>query len=461
MAVEFTIDDGWRFLALYASAGAQQPELTIVFELRSSQLIYKCASADARVPSIIDLVPAAVWDEREAHDLFGWEFTGHLPMRPLVEHPENSSDWITAVHGRDINLATVGPTHASVIESGHFRFHVAGERVLHLDLQLFYKHRGLEAAAVGSTLAEGLEFVRRACGADAVANSVAYVHACEVLLGNSPDRDLSRRRTVLLELERVYNHLNDISAIFAGVGFAPGTMVFATLKERAQRLNEQLTGHRFLFGAIGFGVSGAGLTATAAADARSILAGIRDDFSRAWSGVQFAGSAQDRFEDVGIVDRDSAIALGAVGPAARAVGVPVDSRIDSPLLEYPEFEIAHPFEASGDVRSRFEMRGVELLLSFSMLDEMLSSVCAPSETKAEGREGSGVGVGVGVGVVESPRGRTVCIVEASSGVIDRLHLRTGSYANWPVLTRAIRGELIADFPLINKSFELCYACVDR
>ncbi len=150
----------------------------------------------------------------------------------------------------------VGPIHAGVIESGHFRFHVVGERILHLDPRLFYKHRGLERAAEGREPVEGLAFAQRACGACAVANSVAYALACEGVLGLMPSRELRRARTLLLELERLYNHLNDIAAICAGVGFAAGNMAFAALKERAMRLNDFLAGHRFLFGSIELGGSG-------------------------------------------------------------------------------------------------------------------------------------------------------------------------------------------------------------
>lgn len=455
-AVEFAIEDGWTFAALYGSAGRTMPTVTALFIRGSGQLAYECAAPDASVPTITDLVPAAVWDEREAHDLFGWEFPGHEPLRPLVKRSTEPAQWTTNVVGVDVHQVAVGPIHAGVIESGHFRFHVVGERVIHVDLQLFHKHRGLERAAQGANIVDGLNYVRRACGADSVANSVAYVEACERMMGLAPRPGLRRLRTVLLELERVYNHLNDISAIYAGVGFAPGTMIFAALKERAQRLNQQLTGHRFLFNSAGFAAGSAVITDAAASEARHELAGIKEEFARVWRGAQFAGSAQDRFEDVGIVSREDAVALGAVGLAARAAGVAIDARSTSPRLHYPCFVPARPFDESGDVRSRFELRGTELEQSFELLDELLGG-----SVESDGVD-DGLACGrIGMGVVESPRGRTICAVEADNGVIGRLHLRTGSYANWPVVAHAARGNLIADFPLINKSFELCYACVDR
>ena len=151
------------------------------------------------------------------------------------------------LRGDDAYEVAVGPIHAGVIESGHFRFHLVGDRILHLDAQLFYKHRGLERAAEGKTLDEGLAYASRACAACAVTNGVAYAHACEDALGLVPTAELARARTILLELERMWSHFNDIAAVCAGVGLAAGNSSFAALTERARRLNAALTGHRFLF----------------------------------------------------------------------------------------------------------------------------------------------------------------------------------------------------------------------
>src|SRR5690606_27619748 len=140
----------------------------------------------------------------------GIEFRGHEPMRPLVDHPDATEAWTVPVHGDDVHQVAVGPIHAGIIESGHFRFHVVGERIVHLDAQLFYKHRGLERAAEGKSLEAGVAYAQRACGACAVANCIAYAQACEALLGLLPDPELRRARTLLLELERLYNHVNDL-----------------------------------------------------------------------------------------------------------------------------------------------------------------------------------------------------------------------------------------------------------
>ena len=208
-----------------------------------------------------------------------------------------------------------------MIESGHFRFTVVGERILHLDLRMFYKHRGLQVAAEGRPLADGLAYAQRACAACAVTNTVAYAQACESALGLAPDRHLRRARTLLLELERLYNHLNDISAICAGVGFAPGSMAFAAFKERAQRLNQRLAGHRFLFDTVALASSTLRIGQADARAAREELRVLDDEQRAIWRELRFAASVQDRLGEVGTLTRQDAIRLGTVGPSARAAGV--------------------------------------------------------------------------------------------------------------------------------------------
>ncbi len=412
--------------------------------------------AGERVDSIVDLVPAAGWDEREAHDLHALSFDGHDQLRALIEHPTQGERWITPVRGDGVHQVAVGPIHAGVIESGHFRFHVVGERILHLDTRLFYKHRGLEQAAVGSTPQEGLRHAGRACGACAVANSLAYAHAVEDASGLWPSPELRRQRTVLLELERVYNHLNDISAICAGVGYAAGTMAFAAHKDRAQNLNARAFGHRFLFGSVAVGGAARALPAPAAAELRGGLAELRGDVLASWRELEFAGSLHARMDAVGVLPAEAALRLGTVGPAARAAGVAIDARVGERRLEYDALRPAAAPRPDGDVEARFQLRAAELEVSFELLDELLRAPL-PASAATRGLRASPVGVGR----VESPRGETVCIVELQAGRVGRLHLRSAAYANWPSVAHASAGNLLPDFPLINKSFELCYACCDR
>ncbi|MHB1568795.1 MAG: hydrogenase large subunit [Solirubrobacteraceae bacterium] len=409
--------------------------------------------------TIVDEIPAAAWDEREAADSHQLRFVGHEPLRPLLDHRAALEEWTVAVTGGDTHQVAVGPVHAGVIESGHFRFHVVGERILHLDVQLFYKRRGLEAAAAGHALTDAVAHAQRACAACSVANTAAYAHACEAALGLMPDDAVRRARTLLLELERVYNHLHDISAICAGVGFAPGAMAYAALKERAQRLNLSLTGHRFLFETVGVGLSGLAVQREPADRARRELRELAQEHATLWRQLRFATSLQDRLDAVGMLTAEDAARLGAVGPAARAAGLREDARTESPqLLSYGAFQPTVAPTAQGDVGARMTQRAIELEQSLDLLDELLSRPLSAGEARCTR---SDAGATFGLGRVESPRGRTVCLIERDGWRLRCMHLRTGSYANWPVLAHAVAGNLLPEFPLINKSFELCYACVDR
>jgi Ni,Fe-hydrogenase III large subunit len=446
--------DGARFAGLHATSDGALVR-TLLADQDGTTRLETVAAQEGVVPSIIDLAPAAGWDEREAHDLQGIHFAGHEPLRPLVNHDPALERWVP-VRGEDVYQLAVGPIHAGIIESGHFRFHLVGDRILHLDAQLFYKHRGLERAAEGKTLDEGLAYVSRACAACNVANGVAYASACEQALGLVPTAELARARTILLELERTWSHLNDIAAICAGVSLAAGNNSFAALTERARRLNAVVSGHRFLFNTVRVGGSELALEQEQIGTAREELAAINAAALRGWRELLFNSSFQDRLPDIGVVTATQAERQGAVGPGARAAGVMQDVRASSPRLSYEGFTAVVPERAAGDVQARFEQRAVELWQTFAILDELLDQPIRPANAEPDGEEHP-----IGVGRVESPRGATSCIVERRGDRIERLRLRTGSYANWPVVAYAATDNLLPDFPLINKSFELCYACVDR
>jgi Ni,Fe-hydrogenase III large subunit len=450
--------DGARFGTLYASTDGAQPVIRTVLcfpggALRSESV----AVSDGRAPSIVDLTPAAEWAEREAHDLHGVAFDGHEPLRPLVEHTPELASWTVPVAGPDAYQVAVGPIHAGVIESGHFRFHVVGDRILYLDVRLFYKHRGLERAAVHVPLDDAIAYAARACGACVVTNRVAYAHAVERLRGLRPTAEVAHARTLLLELERLWNHLNDIAAICAGVGLAAGNQRFAALCEEARRLNAVLTGHRLLFDSVHVGGSRLAVDDEERRAARDVLAALRAATAAMWRELVFNTSFQDRLIDIGVLGRGEAVAWGAVGPSARAAGVAEDARTDGGgWLAYDGFRPVLSECATGDVRARLEQRELELQQTFALLERLLEHPLAPAACTPDSAP-----LDRAVTRVESPRGATICAVERSGDGVGRLHLRTGSYANWPVLARVAPGNLLPDFPLINKSFELCYACADR
>ena len=447
--------EGWRFAGLHATSDGARVR-TLLAHSSGATRLETVVAQQGGVPSIVDLFAAAGWDEREAHDLQGVGFAGHEPLRPLVDHDLRLDRWTVPVRGGDAYQVAVGPIHAGIIESGHFRLHVVGERILHLDARLFYKHRGLERAAEGHSLDEGLAYASRACAACTVANGVAYAHACEDALGLTPDLELARVRTILLELERLWSHLNDLAAVCSGVGLAAGNNHFAALTERARRLNARLTGHRFLFGTIQVGRSEITLHRDDVRAAADEVAAFRTEARRGWRELRFNRSFQDRLPDIGVVEAAAAVRLGAVGPAARAAGLVDDLRASSPRLAYDGFEPVTPERAAGDVQARVEQRELELEQTFALLEHLLDRRIGPAAATPGMEEQP-----IGIGQVESPRGATSCIVERRDDRVERVRLRTGSYANWPVVAYAAVDNLLPDFPLINKSFELCYACADR
>lgn len=452
-SVTRAIVGGERAVSLYVAGD----DIRLLLARGPSHRLLTCGSGNGEVATLIGVAPHLEWGEREAHDLAGVRFRGHHPLRPLVTHDLDLERWTVPVSGEGTYQVAVGPIHAGVIESGHFRFHVVGERILHTDLRLFYKHRGVERAAEGKILQSGLAYAQRMCAACSVTNTVAYAQACEQALGLWPDAQLARARTGLLELERLYNHLYDIGQLCAGVGFAAGNMMFLSLKERAQRLNERLCGHRFLFDTVAIGGSRVSVDGATCDAARAELRSLEQTVRGCWRDLLLNGSVQDRLGGVGVLTHDWARKLGAVGPAARASGIAADVRTESPRLAYPDFVPAVPERgASGDVRARLDMRAAELWSTFATLDVLLSQPIETGATTQVGDPGD-----AGASRVESPRGETACVVERAGEHITRIHLRSGSNANWRVVAHAATDELLTDFPLVNKSFELCYACSDR
>ena len=331
-----------------------------------------------------------------------------------------------------------------MIESGHFRFHLVGERILHLDARLFYKHRGLERAAEGNTLEDGLLYAARACAACSVANTVSYALACEDALGLGTTAELARVRTILLELERTWNHLNDIAAVCAGVGLAAGNNRFAGLTERARRLNAHLTGHRFL-SRHGPGrpqplrrrrrrPGGAG---GAGGDPRRGAPAWREPLQRLLprpprrrrrrrNGRRRKARRRRACCACRWAPRTHAPAPEHAWPTTGSPGLP-------------------PRRPVGDVRARLEQRALELPQSIELLDTLLDGPVEPTAARRGSEESR-----IGIGRVESPRGATSCIVERDGDRIARLRLRTGSYANWPVVAFAAADNMLPDFPLIKE-----------
>ena len=457
------------WLALLAPDGS-------VVQLRTS-----LDPADPRYPSLTRAVPAVHWDEREMADLLGLTPEGHPDPRRLVLREDWPADLFplrkdfdvaclpppsrhdaypfTPFEGAGIGHVPVGPIHAGIIEPGHFRFAAVGEVVLELEARLFYTHRGIEKLVEGRSPEAALPVVERICAACAFSHALAFCEAVESLDQIALPLRAVWGRTLGLELERLYNHIGDSGNICAGTGFAVGVMQGARLKENTQRLIEEIVGHRFLRDVCAVGGLRRDFPRIALQKLRSELARRREETRQFAALLLGTDSFVDRLRGTGIVSRDLAVALGGVGVAARAAGVDVDARRDRPTAGYRRWPAKVVVQETGDVEARLRQRFAEIEESWNLIERLLAD---EPDGPVRVTPGPRPAHRVGLGVVESPRGADVHWLRTdAAGNIDRLRVRSASFANWPIVAAAAPGNLIPDFPLINKSFELCYACLDR
>jgi len=472
---------GFKVRYIFDPAGASKVPLPDIF----LTLTVSLDAGQPIVPSITPIVPAANWPEREMRDMFGIEPEGHPDPRPLVLHdgwpkglyplrkdfdararleriPAEEFPHLM-VQGEGVIEVPVGPIHAGIIEPGHFRFSSVGETVLNLDARLFYSHRGLEKRAEGLTAAQAFFIAERLCGACSAANALAFAEAAEQISGVTVPLRGKYLRTVALELERLYNHVGDIGAICAGVGFHWGTSAGARLKEELQRENERLTGNRFLRGMVVPGGVHYDLTPEQISSVAAISRQTGEQLTDLVMSFSRNSSVMDRMDHTGALSRQIAKDLGVTGVAARASGIDRDARRDHPHAAFslggdliPHVET----KTAGDVNSRVKIRAQEAFESIRLIQALIAGL--PSGPVSAAFPDVLPKWRIGLSAVESPRGASIHWLRTDgSGRIDRYHVRSASYANWPAIPYAALNAIIPDFPLVNKSFELCYACTDR
>lgn len=440
------------------------------------------AGESLNYPCLTTILPAAAWYERELHDMFGFIPEGHPDLRPLVLHesfpegfhplrkqiPVNCQcrgkreyEMMTS-SGEGLFEVPVGPIHAGIIEPGHFRFSQAGESMLQLDAKLFFTHRGIEKALEGKTVDEALPIIERICGACSVANTLSFCQAVEKLSENKVPYRAWLIRTLALEMERLYNHVGDTGNICAGVGFSPIISMGARLKEYLQQLNELIAGNRFLRGLIIPGGVAMDVEEKQLEEISDVLKEVEKVYADMvhimWEQANFI----NRIRTTGIVRENTAFDLAMVGVGARASGIVRDSRRDMGFGIYDELDFDIVTETSGDVEARIKVRIGEVRESLKLLRQLISKLRRNAETELAVDLGELRTLEGSWGISESPRGDNIhWLMLDENGRIDRSFIRSASYPNWPALTVAVQGDIIPDFPLINKSFELCYACIDR
>lgn len=454
----FALDAAHGFFVLRVPVSPEQPEF----------------------PSLTNAVHAVNWQEREVQDLFGLKLVGHpnparcalhddwpevyplrkdFDLRTKLPPFQGERHHFRAVEGEGVFQVPVGPVHAGIIEPGHFLFSVAGEPVLYLQLRLFYVHKGTEKLFESLPVSHGVRLAESISGDSSFAHATAFCHAIERAAGvEAPPRARSLR-TACLELERIYNHFADIGAICTDVAFVTAHMHAMRLKERVLRVNEHLTGNRLLRGMACLG----GVRCDWAEEQLGQLANLIDELEPELNSlvelIRGSSSTRDRLETTGVLKPEVARDLGVVGIAGRASGFDHDLRRDFPHAYYDQVQFTVPVFAEGDVQRRMAIRREEIYQSFAILRQVTKQL-PPGEIRVKLDE---VPPGrTALGYVEGWRGEIFHWIRTASGNrLARCKVKDPSLQNWPALSEAILGNIVPDFPVVNKSFNLSYSGTDR
>jgi Ni,Fe-hydrogenase III large subunit len=457
--------EGTHPVTVYATLLAEPALLLLALELPDSSATY---------PSFAELFPAAARMQRAVTDLNGvrardfdqrrwlrhaaWP-ADYLPLSGSVT-PARTQAGIDAypfvrVEGEGVHEIPVGPVHAGIIEPGHFRFSVVGEKVLKLEERLGYVHKGIEQRFTTLAASEGHRLAARVSGDSAVAYSWAYCQAFEAVAGAGIPARAAWLRALALESERIANHLGDLGALGNDAGFTFGLAQFSRLKEQWLRAGAAVFGQRYLLDFVvpGGVASNAGVEelaglakcATALATESAEIRQIYD----AHAGVR------DRFAGAGAVEPALAARLGLCGFAGRASGQEYDLRVDIPTPPYDSLSVRKISGRDGDVLARVAVRFDELQESLRLVIAIVDKIPKGAFLAAFAPPARG---GMGLGLVEGWRGPVMIALSVTDdGRIRRCHPHDPSWQNWPVLEHAILGNIVPDFPLINKSFNLSYS----
>jgi Ni,Fe-hydrogenase III large subunit len=470
---------GARMLALWAvpaptgAGGSVHAAL-----LRETQLlVLELALADGArpYPGLQEFFPVAARLQRAAADLTGlradaadqrpwlrhaaWD-RGQYPLRDQLPAADGAAIAVddyefVRVAGDGVHEVPVGPVHAGVIEPGHFRFSVVGEKVLRLEQRLGYVHKGITRRFTQLPALAAHALAARVSGDSAVAGSWAYCQALEQLAGAAPPPRALWLRALCLEIERLQNHLGDLGALGNDAGFAFGLAQFSRLKEALLRACQQALGQRYLLdaivpGGVSFELTPAGATTLGACVAHTaatalVLREIYDEHA----------GVRDRFVGAGRVPPALARRLGLIGLAGRASGLQLDLRVDRPWAPYDALGVRRQQHDGGDVAARASLRFDELQESCRLVQQILGAL---PDGQALTALRHGPEPGLAIGLIEGWRGPVLVALECGpAGVIRHCHVHDPSWQNWPALEHAVIDNIVPDFPLINKSFNLSYS----
>ena len=460
--------DGGDFTLVYVFAPPTlRPTVTVLASL---------APSDPRVASLATRSFAASRFEREVHDLFGIVPEGHPDPRRLALHQfwprgyhplrrdapahldfhdEGQPFPFQAVAGEGIFEITVGPVHAGIIEPGHFRFSVEGETIVNLETRMGFVHKGIEKLFETLPFARTWKLAERISGDTSVGHVVAYCRALEALAGCVVPPRAAALRAVLLELERLYNHVGDVGMIVNDTGYAFGHAHCFRLREELLRLNAQLTGHRLLRGAVVPGGVAAATASPPASLARDV-ARLVEDFEEVARLSLDNMMVLERLQGTGRLTTKTAREMQVVGMVARASGIAVDARRDAPFAPYDALDVRVAVYDTGDVWARTMVRLDEARESARLIAALLDDGLPEGDLAAPlGALRAG---GHATVVVEGWRGPIwYWVLAGGPAVLTRVKVVDPSFRNWPALEYAVLRNIVPDFPLCNKSFNLSYS----
>jgi formate hydrogenlyase subunit 5 len=467
---------GWRLADLFGTA--RNDGLLLTAQLAGpdglSALEVLVPAGVVSYPALTPLIGSAFWYEREIHDLFGIVPNGHPRLEPLVlptrsaELPRPGASWTPVAiepdpgvlprHAVGPGLFTIphGPVRSGVVESIEYLVETPGEDIPHLNMRVFYKHRGIEARYAGMVPADGVLLAERTEGIASVAHALTYCQAIERITGTQVPWTATLVRTLHAELERLACHLDVIVRLADGAGLAVATARFGWHKELVLRLVSQLSGNRFGRGVVVLG----GISASPKLGPADLLTAVDALDKQITSDTQLlmgTASFLDRLRRTGPLRPERAAEHGALGPVGRASGCRNDARQDRPYAAYGSLGIAVSSRSAGDALARLEVRVDEIASSFHLLrqaaDELAEAAAGPLQSACEPCAGRAVGW------AEAPQGEVLYDVQIENGLITRCRPRSASFHNLVLMHEVFAGDILTDFPFIEASFGLSVAGV--
>jgi Ni,Fe-hydrogenase III large subunit len=432
-----------------------------VLQEQSQAIAVFCIDCEeGRYPAIGRLHAPAIRLERAMRDLFGLDPVGLPDPRPWLDHGrwDNTApspyDFLP-VEGESLHQIPVGPVHAGIIEPGHFRFTADGETIVRLEQRLGYVHKGIDALLQGASIPRAARIAGRTSGDSTVAYAFAFSCAVEAALGIDVPPRAAALRGVMAELERIANHLGDFGAICNDAAFSIMLAHCAVLRERVLRCAAACFGHRLMMDRIVPGGVAADLTADGIAAVAALVTEVRTRLAPLVRLYDETASLQDRTVGTGILRPELARRFGAGGYVGRASGRGFDARAALRYAPYDTLNFEVPVLHEGDVNARVWIRIREIEQSLGMLEQLLRTL--PDGPVRASVEDASLEPCEGMALVEAFRGDVLVWLRVAGGQIERCHLRDPSWFQWPLLEAAIEGNIVADFPLCNKSFNCSYS----